>query len=107
LTKWLTSLLLGLTLLALSLAQGLALADSALEIVPTIPVARPNPYDRGNCYQWKRCLGESLGSMPVERPEFCGPLGGKSWKDFDGRCLDLEEGPRSTEPPEGLNKPKK
>ncbi|MDR1576945.1 MAG: hypothetical protein LBT86_01770 [Deltaproteobacteria bacterium] len=73
---------------------------------PTLPIARPNPYDRGNCYQWKRCLGESIGSMPVERPEFCGPLGGKSWKDFDGRCLDLKEGPHSADPPEGLEKPK-
>ncbi|MDR0549969.1 MAG: hypothetical protein LBI10_11260 [Deltaproteobacteria bacterium] len=65
-----------------------------------IPVARPNPYDRGTCYQWKGCRGESIGAMPVDDPKFCGPLGGKSWRDFDGRCLDLNEGPRSAEPPE-------
>ncbi|MDR2141063.1 MAG: hypothetical protein LBR11_04620, partial [Deltaproteobacteria bacterium] len=45
-----------------------------------IPIARPNPQDRGNCYQWKGCKGESIGAMPVDNPEFCGPLGGKSWK---------------------------
>jgi hypothetical protein len=44
--------------------------------------------------------------MPVDDPQFCGPLGGKSWKDFDGRCLDLKEGPRSADPPEGLIRPK-
>jgi hypothetical protein len=63
-----------------------------------IPIARPNPYDRGNCFQWKGCKGESIGSMPVELPEFCGPLGGKSWKDTAGKCRDLPEGPRATEP---------
>jgi hypothetical protein len=67
--------------------------------IPVLPVARPNPYDRGTCYQWKGCLGESIGSMPVDRPEFCGPIGGKSWKDFDGKCHNLPQGPLKTEPP--------
>jgi hypothetical protein len=82
-------------------ALGLAASEPRLW-----PVARPNPYDRGTCFQWKGCTGESIGAMPVDDPQFCGPLGGKSWKDFDGRCLDLKEGPRSSEPPEGLNRPK-
>ncbi|MDR2386684.1 MAG: hypothetical protein LBE80_03745, partial [Deltaproteobacteria bacterium] len=51
--------------------------------------ARPNPYNRGNCFQWKKCLGETIGNMWVDTPEFCGPLGGKSWKGRDGKCLDL------------------
>ncbi|MDR1872577.1 MAG: hypothetical protein LBS60_11775 [Deltaproteobacteria bacterium] len=72
-----------------------------------IPCARPNPYDRGNCFQWKGCKGESIGSMPVDSPEFCGPLGGKSWKAFDGRCLDLKDGPRSSEPSDNPNRPTK
>ncbi|MDR3205082.1 MAG: hypothetical protein LBV23_10145 [Deltaproteobacteria bacterium] len=55
--------------------------------------ARPNPYNRGNCYQWKNCLGESLGNMLVETPEFCGPLGGKSWKSEEGECVNLLETP--------------
>jgi hypothetical protein len=71
----------------------------------TVPIARPNPYDRGTCFQWKGCKGESIGAMPVDRPEFCGPLGGKSWKNFDGKCVDLPEGPRASEPPSPSIKP--
>jgi hypothetical protein len=67
--------------------------------------ARPNPKNRGDCYQWKRCLGESIGNMPIEAPEFCRPLGGKSWKSPEGRCVDLPAPPWSFEPqspPPGL-----
>jgi hypothetical protein len=42
--------------------------------------------------------------MPVEDPAFCGPLGGKSWKDFNGRCHNLREGPYSADPPEDVNR---
>jgi hypothetical protein len=60
--------------------------------------ARPNPFNRGNCFQWKKCLGETIGNMWVDSPEFCGPLGGKSWKSRDGRCIDLLEVPWSIDP---------
>ncbi|MDR0356207.1 MAG: hypothetical protein LBJ64_10825 [Deltaproteobacteria bacterium] len=60
--------------------------------------ARPNPYNRGNCFQWKRCLGESIGNMWVDSPDFCGPLGGKSWKGRDGKCLDLMDVPWEDDP---------
>lgn len=60
--------------------------------------ARPNPYNRGNCFQWKKCLGETIGNMWVDAPEFCGPLGGKSWKGLDGACVDLLETPWSVDP---------
>jgi hypothetical protein len=60
--------------------------------------ARPNPQNRGNCFQWKRCRGETIGNMWIGDPGFCGPLGGKSWKAPDGRCLDLLEAPWSVDP---------
>ncbi|MDR2366661.1 MAG: hypothetical protein LBF58_00905 [Deltaproteobacteria bacterium] len=60
--------------------------------------ARPNPYNRGNCFQWKKCLGETIGNMWVDAPEFCGPLGGKSWKGRDGVCRDLMEAPWEIDP---------
>ncbi|MDR1658550.1 MAG: hypothetical protein LBT47_13565 [Deltaproteobacteria bacterium] len=59
--------------------------------------ARPNPYNRGNCYQWKKCLGETIGNMWVPTPGYCGPLGGKSWKGEDGACIDLLPTPWSFE----------
>lgn len=67
-----------------------------------LPAARPNPFNRGNCYQWKGCRGETIGNMPMEAPDYCGPLGGKSWRAEDGRCLDLPVQPwpyDSREPP--------
>jgi hypothetical protein len=62
--------------------------------------ARPNPYNRGNCFQWKKCLGETIGNMWVATAGYCGPLGGKSWKDQQGRCIDLADPPWSTDPSE-------
>jgi hypothetical protein len=60
--------------------------------------ARPNPFNRGNCFQWKKCLGETIGNMWIASPEFCGPLGGKSWKGQDGQCIDLLDVPWSSDP---------
>jgi hypothetical protein len=60
--------------------------------------ARPNPYNRGNCFQWKQCLGETIGNMWVDSPDYCGPLGGKSWKGQDGVCIDLMETPWGIDP---------
>ena len=48
------------------------------------------PYDRGNCFHWPDCRGESLGAMWVHAPEFCAAMGGRSWLDEEtGRCHDL------------------
>ena len=51
------------------------------------------PYDRGNCFHWPGCRGESIGAMWVHAPEFCAALGGRSWLDEStGRCYDLRPG---------------
>jgi hypothetical protein len=60
--------------------------------------ARPNPYNIGNCYQYKNCLGESIGNMWISNPEFCKPLGGKSWMDRTGRCINFPDGPQPLDP---------
>jgi hypothetical protein len=53
------------------------------------------PYDRGNCFQWQGCRGDSIGNMWVHAPEFCKALGGRSWLDEDtGRCHNLRPGPK-------------
>ncbi len=62
-------------------------------------VAQKRPHDRGNCFQWKGCRGDSLGQMWVHAPEFCAILGGRSWMDQNGRCHNLPDGPRATEAP--------
>ncbi|MDR1487380.1 MAG: hypothetical protein LBT62_05240 [Deltaproteobacteria bacterium] len=77
--------------------------ESAADEVVII-AARPNPYNRGNCFQWKKCLGETIGNMWIETPEYCGPLGGKSWKGPDGRCIDLVNVPWSVSP-ESIGEP--
>ncbi|MDR2459702.1 MAG: hypothetical protein LBE38_02805 [Deltaproteobacteria bacterium] len=60
--------------------------------------ARPNPYNIGNCYQYKNCLGESIGNMWIADPKFCKPLGGKSWMNAQGRCLNFPDGPQPINP---------
>ncbi|MDR2613379.1 MAG: hypothetical protein LBG06_11400 [Deltaproteobacteria bacterium] len=62
------------------------------------PAARPNPYNLGNCYQYKDCLGESIGNMPIADPEYCKPLGGKSWRNPEGRCFNFPDGPQPMNP---------
>jgi hypothetical protein len=73
-------------------------APTAPDTPEIIIAARPNPYNRGNCFQWKNCLGETMGNMWIEAPNFCGPLGGKSWKGEDGRCINLMEPPWNVDP---------
>ncbi|MDR1314729.1 MAG: hypothetical protein LBQ12_13835 [Deltaproteobacteria bacterium] len=91
-----------LTILAM-----LALALAAASPLPpsedggpaaAVPAARPDPRNRGNCYQYKKCLGESIGNMPVESPEYCKPIGGKSWMNGQGRCFDFPDGPQPLNP---------
>jgi hypothetical protein len=61
-------------------------------------IARFNPYNIGNCYQYKNCLGESIGNMWFYNPDFCKPAGGKSWKNNLGRCFNLPDGPQPINP---------
>jgi hypothetical protein len=57
--------------------------------------AQRKPYDRGNCFHWQGCRGESIGAMWIHAPEFCAALGGRSWLDEStGRCYNLPPGPR-------------
>jgi hypothetical protein len=74
------------------------LSDAADRAGDVLTAARPDPRNIGNCFQWKKCLGETIGNMWVDSPEFCGPLGGKSWKAFDGSCLDLLDAPWEDDP---------
>ena len=56
---------------------------------------KPRPYDRGNCFHWQGCRGESIGAMWIHAPDFCAALGGRSWMDREtGRCHNLPPGPR-------------
>jgi len=51
------------------------------------------PYDRGNCYQWQGCKGDSIGNMWIHAPNFCAALGGRSWyNDETGRCRNIPPG---------------
>ena len=53
------------------------------------------PYDRGNCFQWLGCRGDSIGAMWIHAPDFCAALGGRSWLDEEtGRCHNLKPVPR-------------
>jgi hypothetical protein len=79
-------------------AGGAAGDGARAGVVRIIPAARPSPYNRGNCFQWKKCLGETIGNMWVDSPDYCGPLGGKSWKGQDGRCIDLMDAPWEDDP---------
>jgi len=57
--------------------------------------AQRKPYDRGNCFHWQGCRGESLGAMWIHAPDFCAALGGRSWLDEEtGRCHDIPPGRR-------------
>ncbi|MDR1546181.1 MAG: hypothetical protein LBU12_05625 [Deltaproteobacteria bacterium] len=69
-------------------------AETAEEI---LTAARENPRNIGNCYHFKNCLGETIGNTWIEDPKFCGPLGGQSWRNADGRCFNLRERPYSDE----------
>ncbi|MDR2200112.1 MAG: hypothetical protein LBR53_11820 [Deltaproteobacteria bacterium] len=60
--------------------------------------ARPNPYNIGNCYQYKNCLGESIGNMWFYNPDFCKPVGGKSWMNEQKKCFNLPDGPQPLKP---------
>jgi len=61
----------------------------------TLQFVQRKPYDRGNCFHWPGCRGESIGAMWIHAPEFCAALGGRSWLDEStGRCHDLPPGPR-------------
>jgi hypothetical protein len=60
--------------------------------------ARPNPYNIGNCYHYKNCQGESIGNMWINVPDYCKPIGGKSWKNHEGRCFNFPDGQQPLDP---------
>jgi len=60
-----------------------------------ILLVKRKPYDRGNCFQWQGCRGDSIGNMWIHAPDFCAALGGRSWLNEEtGRCHNLKPGPR-------------
>jgi hypothetical protein len=60
-------------------------------------------YDRGNCFHWQGCKGESIGAMWIHAPEFCAALGGRSWIDEDtGLCHNIKPGRRGIIEPQGF-----
>ena len=60
-------------------------------------LAQRKQYDKGNCYQWKFCRGDSIGNAWVHDPCFCTIQGGRGWMDKTGKCHDLLDGPFGTE----------
>ena len=58
------------------------------------PKNKKKDYDRGNCFHWKNCEGESIGNMWMHDPYFCKTYGGKSFMDQNGTCFNLPDGPR-------------
>jgi hypothetical protein len=78
----------------LGVCPGLSLADGeALSFAQFAPQRKP--YDRGNCFHWQGCKGESIGAMWVHAPEFCAAMGGRSWIDEStGLCYNITPGPR-------------
>ena len=71
--------------------------DISAENEATIVPAQRKQYDQGNCYQWKKCRGDSIGNAWVHDPCFCSIQGGRSWMDRTGKCHDLLDGPFGTE----------
>jgi len=72
-----------------SAALGLSLflwASSAL--------AQIQAHERGNCFHWVGCRGDSLGATLVDSPARCATLGGKSWVDADYNCYSFPGGPQ-------------
>ncbi|MDR2349058.1 MAG: hypothetical protein LBF41_00330 [Deltaproteobacteria bacterium] len=69
------------------------------------PAARPNPYNIGNCYQYKNCLGESIGNMWFDNPVYCKPVGGKSWMNNRGKCFNFPDGNFPLSPEDYASRP--
>lgn len=95
----------GLVML-LALWPGLAGAQevrSRAEAWPEQPeisiMAQMKPRERGNCFQWTNCRGDSIGAMWVSDPDICKSLGGKSWMAPDRKCYNLPGGPHNIQGP--------
>lgn len=98
----------GARIMILLLLLAAALIPPAAAAAPDLDDSRPQAdilllaqqrkqYDRGNCYQWKLCRGDSIGNAWVGDPCFCSIQGGRSWMDTRGKCHDLIDGPFGTE----------
>jgi hypothetical protein len=62
-------------------------------------MAQTKPRERGNCFQWPGCRGDSIGAMWVTDPDICKSLGGKSWMAPDRKCYNLPGGPHNIQGP--------
>lgn len=94
--------LLGLVLLMLTgLEAEVELSGGGLALGPSarFELVQLKPHERGNCFQWPNCRGDSIGAMWVDDPDICKALGGKSWMAPDRKCYNLPGGPHHIQGP--------
>lgn len=58
----------------------------------TPTLVQRKPHDRGNCFHWTGCRGDSIGATWIQTPDLCKALGGKSWLDNQLKCHNLPPG---------------
>jgi hypothetical protein len=57
-----------------------------------LPAVRKDPRNRGNCYLWKNCQGDTVGNMWFyDAIRECRPMGGKSWRNEKGFCFNIPD----------------
>ena len=69
-----------------------------LGISPPMLMAQLKPKEKGNCFIWNRCRGDSVGNAIIESAASCATLGGKSWMREDGLCVSFPGGPQAYNP---------
>lgn len=74
-------------------------AEAGSEPPGIYTMAQMKPRERGNCFQWPNCRGDSIGAMWVSDPDICKSLGGKSWMAPDRKCYNLPGGPHNIQGP--------
>lgn len=62
-------------------------------------MAQVKPQERGNCFQWPNCRGDSIGAAWIDDPDACKIMGGKSWMAPDRKCYNLPGGPHHIQGP--------
>ncbi len=60
--------------------------------------AQLKPHEKGNCFHWQRCRGDSIGNTIIESAYYCATIGGKSWMREDGLCVSFPGGPQAYDP---------
>ncbi|MDL2226962.1 hypothetical protein LJB86_04830 [Deltaproteobacteria bacterium OttesenSCG-928-M10] len=68
-------------------------------------VAQLKPKEKGNCFHWNRCRGDSIGNTIIGSAYYCATLGGKSWMREDGLCVSFPGGPQAYNPDNYTSEP--